>query len=472
MQPDSTTVSSPNSASLANSAALKQAQTLIPQRFSVPALDLVLFCGRQISSMNIHAVLTMASPLNLERLQRAVRLTLDAEPILGCRFVDHPIRPTWQRRSDLDHSDFLQHLCAEVNTPNVANELMRFLTQPIDPEIDPLVEVRLLSQANTGYSHLVVKLNHLAADGGGLKAYTYLLAQTYTQLITEPDYYPIPNLGHRGIQQITTQYNWLQKRQITQQLRTDLQRRNRISNRWGFPNQNAPQTERLYLWKQLPAEQVQALKAYSRRQGATLHLVLTAAFYRSLYAHIPHLGSGALPVLTTIDLRRYVPEPQRQQSPLCNLSSITTLLLDHNSQPDSFANTLATVREQMKERKSRYIGLTALPLLLAIYNGLPFFACRRLVHKTIAQTVTNQTTAPTLTNAGSLEPERLNFGDVELIDAFLTASVQYSPYFAMGVTEFRKTLTLSVGFCQTLIAYSTVEAVLNQMVQELASALN
>lgn len=48
------------------------------------------------------SVVTFDGHVDANRMVRAVRLTLDAEPILGCGFVERPRRLCWERRDDLD----------------------------------------------------------------------------------------------------------------------------------------------------------------------------------------------------------------------------------------------------------------------------------------------------------------------------------------------------------------------------------
>ena len=102
-------------------------------------------------------------------MARAVRLTMDAEPVLGCRFVKHPWRPYWERRDDLDRL----HLCSVVEPQDPESELWRFIAMPLDPYEDSQVQVRIF---RSGTDTLCVRLDHLAADGAGAILRRYLPA--------------------------------------------------------------------------------------------------------------------------------------------------------------------------------------------------------------------------------------------------------------------------------------------------------
>ena len=60
------------------------------------------YLGRNLNYGYVNTVVQFPGRLDAQRLRRATRLSVDAEPILGCRFVDSWYHPYWQRRNDLD----------------------------------------------------------------------------------------------------------------------------------------------------------------------------------------------------------------------------------------------------------------------------------------------------------------------------------------------------------------------------------
>ncbi|MBC7882577.1 MAG: hypothetical protein H7Y37_14865 [Anaerolineae bacterium] len=440
------------------------------QRLPATALDLAISCGRQnASSMHIQMIVAVEGQVEIERLKKAVFLTIEAEPVLGCRFVDHPIRPYWEPQPTFSQKAFLERYCCVVETTNPEAEVDVFLPVPLDPSTDPLIQVRVFRQLGNPQEIIVFKLCHLVGDAGGLLGYCKFLIGIYAKLALDPSYKPDTNTRSRGFDQISKQYSNKEKLQIVRSTIAALKRRDSVTNRCGFPNPSAPAEQRMYLRKEIPVEQVQALKSYGRKQGATLNLVLLTAYFRSICKNIPLLGTGAVPLMSTVDLRRYVPDAERDQIPLCNLSGVTTMYINQEA-PDKkpFTETLALVKEQMKERKADYLGLLMVPLVLGLYGVLPYKLSQRIAKNDFAKAKKNQTTAPVLTNAGEIPAEDYEFGDVKLVNIYGAASVMYSPVFATSVTEFRKTVTLCTGFCQTLIPRATVEAIFNGVAEELA----
>jgi NRPS condensation-like uncharacterized protein len=439
------------------------------QRLPATALDLAVSTARHhASSMHLHAVLVVEGSIDIERFRKAVQLSIETDPVLGCRFVDNPIRPFWEPQPEMRRKEFLERYFCTIETMDLEAELYAFLPEPLDPSIDPLIQIRVFRQVGNLQEIVAIKISHLASDAGGLYTYTRSLIGTYAKLSTDPSFKPARNTRSRGLDQITKYISNKEKLKILRSTLAALKRRDAVTNKYKFPNSSAPPEQRMFLLKEIPMEQVQALKGYGRRNGATLNLVLLASYFRSICANIPLSGAGALPLMNTVDLRRYVPEAERSQIPLCNLSGVTTLYISQvNPSETPFIQTLALVKEQMKVRKADYLGLLVVPLVLTLYGALPYSISKGIARNDFAKTKKNQATAPVMTYL-RINEEDFNFGDVKLLDIYCLASIMYSPVFAMNATEFRKTVTLCTGFCQTLIPRVTVEAILDGMTKELA----
>ncbi len=71
--------------------------TEAPARYPALTLDRMLHLARHLHDGQSRYLITFSARLDTERIARAFELSLDAEPVLGCRFVDHPWRPYWER---------------------------------------------------------------------------------------------------------------------------------------------------------------------------------------------------------------------------------------------------------------------------------------------------------------------------------------------------------------------------------------
>ena len=78
----------------------------IPLRFPTNIADRLYYCMRGVNTGYFHMILSLDGRIDEKRLARAARLAADAEPLLGCRFVDHWFLPYWERRKDLGDRGF------------------------------------------------------------------------------------------------------------------------------------------------------------------------------------------------------------------------------------------------------------------------------------------------------------------------------------------------------------------------------
>ena len=139
----------------------------IPDRFPSVLVDrFACIMDRHIADMMIQMEMAFDHRLDLDRLGRALRLALDAEPILGCRFVDKPPELHWRRLPDLDR-ELLE--VTEDEKPFSA-----FRTRRIHPCEGPQLAAALLHEEQG--DRLLIKLSHLAGDAGGTKEAVGLIA--------------------------------------------------------------------------------------------------------------------------------------------------------------------------------------------------------------------------------------------------------------------------------------------------------
>jgi NRPS condensation-like uncharacterized protein len=164
------------------------------QRIQATASDIAIFCGREnIGAMHIHAIFIVEGSVDIERLKKAVHLSIEVEPILGCRFVKHPIRPHWEPQPELERQEFLEGYCRAVESMNLQAAADAFLVEPLDPSIDPLIQIRVFRQLGNLQETVVFKLSHVVGDGGGLYSYSQSVIKTYAKLSQDPNYKPTRN---------------------------------------------------------------------------------------------------------------------------------------------------------------------------------------------------------------------------------------------------------------------------------------
>ncbi len=399
-----------------------------------------------VSDVQIHCVLMFPEPLDAARLARAVRLGFEAEPVLGCNLELARGRLSWRRR-DMETGFF--HL-EQSESPEAA--LAKFLSTPLDAFHDPLAQACLINGTT-----LCLKVSHIAGDAAAVKSYAYLLADIYRHLGDDPAYIPLPNCGSRSLRQLSREFSFADKLRIL--------RRGMRNNRdlwfpprnWQLPLQPSRQNTG-YTWRSLDKTAFAPLKAYAKAQhGATLHDLLLTALCRALLERLQPQTGQVLRLVTTADLRRYLPDGQAEA--VCNLSGFVYLNLGTDLGA-TFADTLEHVSKAMTRQKNDCLGLGDLPLWGGLLKNLPLSWSRALLHTLFTRGKARM--PPALTNMGALDGEALDFGCLPE-QAFLLPSAAFAPNLVVGVSSFAERLTLSVGFTGGEANHTLVNDLLEKM---------
>jgi NRPS condensation-like uncharacterized protein len=427
-------------------------RSAIPAHLPAPAQDVMNYLFRGQHDEQIRCILALDGRLDAARMARAVRLTLDAEPVLGCRFVEHSWRPYWERRDDLDHLP----LCSVVEAQDASaleRERGRFLFAPLDVRAGPLVRAGIFrGQADT----LCVKVHHVAADGLGTIQYMARLAHLYRELDSNPDYRPEPNLKPRGQSQVF-------RRMGLTGLLVGLRQFPRVASAWGPQSSASDLSGRAFAIRRIGPERLRMLKTYAHERGAGMNDLLLAAYYRALFA-LSHPPVGSRCVMTVpVDMRRYLPADQAVS--ICNLSNVVQIAIPYQC-ATTFDETLRQVHTAMQALKSSAPGVAM--GLLCEATLLPGFAAAQSLWRVIIKRVTTVgRMAPFFSNVGVIPDEHVDFGDVAVVDAVGLGMIMFPPALMLSASTFREVLTLATGYCDTAMSRDTMERLMDTFVSEL-----
>lgn len=421
----------------------------IPDRFPATVQDLFNYLGRMWHDGQIRCVVRLSGHLDTERMVQAVRLTLDAEPVLGCRLVERRWRPYWERRPDLDTLS----LCPVVNGDALEATMWRFLTAPVDPNSGPLVHVRIFrGETDT----LCVKLDHTGGDGAGAMQYLSLLAATYRTLASDPGYRPAAQRnGSRGQWQVFRRVGPLGLLRSLDGMRFG-------ADDHRLPGYGDDKSGRAIALRRVEAGRVEAMRAYGRARGAKFNDLLVAAVYRALFARVEAQPGKRLMLSLPVNLRRYLP-PDRP-IPVANLSGGNVYTLAY--QPgESFEQTLGRVVQCSQRFKASVPGLAGATMEAVMFA--PGFAIgRSLMHRFMGRAMAEGNIGPFLSNVGIIDEQLVDFG-LPIADAFGLGLISFPPNLNVAASTFRGTLTLTSGYCPTAIAPEVVEAFLDDLIREL-----
>ena len=120
----------------------------------------------------IRLVLEMDGRVDHPRLVRALGLLFEVEPIARSRLVEGFFRAVWEPREDLEPSA----ACLLLESSDPVRDVHDAMAAPIDPRMDPVVQVRVFRAAR---DVLCIKVSHVAMDGAGLKQFVQKLTTLY-----------------------------------------------------------------------------------------------------------------------------------------------------------------------------------------------------------------------------------------------------------------------------------------------------
>jgi len=108
----------------------------------------------------------------------------------------------------------------------------------------------------------------------------------------------------------------------------------------------------------------------------------------------------------------------------------------------SFTETLHKVIRQTKKRKREQPGLMMYAGMVPFIKKVSYERLRALCRKNHAKEIQRGMLFPILTNMGPLDPDLLTF-DSQPIDAKLIVPAAIPPFFGIGVSGYKNTLTFT-----------------------------
>ena len=435
------------------------AQASIPQSIRTHILDNLNYAMSPVFIPQIHLLMEFEGSLDVDRLKKALRLCLDVEPVLGCRYALRWIAPRWKRipAEKLDRLDFLE--TAQGND----NHLDRFISADLCATSGP--QFRALLLTGDGGDRLILKVNHQVADAGGTKDLGYLIASLYRRLGSNPNLRPQPNRGSRGLRQVYLRF--LPRHLFALLRRYFLESKGNLFplESLHYPCQGDRDGPWRYVYFRLNAAQTTQLREYGNQHQATINDMIATAVLRAFVRETGwQKGQGELRLVNTVDLRRYMPEERAEA--ICNLSSFCFINLHQNLGSD-FSETLTEVKAQFDGLKRNYIGLG---FFFGGYINLlpyPFALKKRLLAYLFRKGVEKKNLPPSFTNLGPLDSKALDFGVPSLRAAEMIAPPACPPSIVIGLSGFRDSLTLSVGFFESAVSALTMKDLLDDVCSDL-----
>ena len=446
---------------------MKDREREIPKRLRAVFSDKINHSQGKIYHPEIHLAADFDEPLDRPRLKRALRLVLNAEPILGCRFRDSWLKPFWERLDPaaLEAAGVLTEFSGPAEDCGAAEQA--FYGELLDYAAGPQLRALLLPRAGGG-ERLILKVAHMACDAGGVKEIFYGLADIYGRLALDPAYEPEPRTGSRSMVQVYLRFPFRKWPSILWSGLVAMWRMVRPLRSFQVASGGVRKPPLLFIFRHFSRKRVSALAAYARSRGATLNDLMTAAFFRALTAVEGGRVRGRLRMVSTVDLRRYLPE--RRTGGLCQVLGLYAVGIPYRPGED-FAGTLAAVKESIDPQKEQWFGLGMMLFLRLVGLCQPYFYSKFLMRSTWRLGIRDGNLPPGFTNMGPIDEAPCRFGGKLPAAVFLGVPSACPPWFAAGLSGYSGTLTLSAGFYPSAIPADWVEDLFDRVESELDSAL-
>ncbi|MCD1295356.1 hypothetical protein CUJ83_10125 [Methanocella sp. CWC-04] len=426
----------------------------IQEFYRASATDQLMFINNSNSDGQMHSLITFSGRVDAGLMARSIRLSLDAEPVLGCRMTKGPFRLRWQRSDSLDSID----LCPVIETVDALNEALRFMAAPMDTFTAPQIQARLF---RSDRDVLCVKMTHAVADGGGFKEYLELLSSIYRHACLDPGYRPVPNSrGNRSPWQLEKHVGLSTLAQSSLHITIP-------GLEWCFPVTSSDYSGRSFLTAEIGPERSAAIRAYAHGKGIKINDLLLTAFYRALFEVLDPPAGKPLPVTVPVNLRRYM--PSGKAGSICSLSGLFIPAI--NREPgEAFEDTLSRVHEFMDTAKRNKMDLSQMLFLQTAFVAgyMPMsFVTRHFVKQRARALMT----IPCFSNLGIIGPKDVNFGDIKVTDISLFGPVTFPPYLDFTVYSFGDTMRCSISYCDTAADVNLVKSLLDDFIREISGLI-
>lgn len=423
----------------------------LPNRIAAPPADQFNYALRALGDQSLHMVISFGGFLDEGHLRTAAAAVIAGFPLLGSRFVECD-KPYWEVLPDIDFNTLVRiHVSCDPDA-----DLPAILAIPVDPATGPQLCLHLIRSGDR--DTLCITVHHAAMDARGLISCTQLLAESYRSA----DFRTVPHgeTMDRSLGPVLAQ--------IPDKVIHTIHPAPEIPPKgWAFPvSENCVKGAGFTIRTLLPSY-LAAIKQAGKRQGATVNDVLLAAYFRALCTTIHPAPGCRLPVMVSIDLRRYLngSRPVTPYALISNQSVAFAVMIKPDGQNNE--GMIANARDAMRVHKAGYPGIAAAIETESFGNDTYTRICERVqaMKDTYAACQANP---PFLANIGIIPEECVAFDpDLPVVKAFVAGIVIEPPGIALGVTTFKDQITLVTGYGVPAIPPAAMEAFMDLLISYL-----
>ncbi|HAG96704.1 MAG: hypothetical protein ACPGZU_01930 [Ketobacter sp.] len=422
---------------------------------SLTLLDKVNVCLQAFGDHVMHLVFDVQGQINLERLQRAARLSLVQHPIMAMQLQESGLQPRWQAHPEHVLDAF--RYCDLIEESECQPALDRFLVQERDYRIEPMLKIRVIRHT---VDTVCIKVSCVPIDGRGFLIFVEDLLAIYEHLQLNPNYQPpAGNLDLRSTKALLPYFKVIDVfRLLISGLRNQITD-SRTANNWQFPSQPGQHIEKRYYCHQCRPSTLQALNRYRKLHDLSFNDVLLGAYYKALYEIIQPSGKGPYCVLNTYDLRRY--EQAGAPNRVANYSSFinTNVRLQADT---SLAAAARAVSHAINTRKARYPGITEGPFIWPLLTFLPFPIGSFIVKGLLKH---RGEKIPVFTNVGVIHTDKMRINGQPISNVQPFAPLEHPPKLTVTLATSGEVISLSVGYSENHFPTTLIQHLFQRMEQ-------
>ncbi|MHB8065918.1 MAG: condensation domain-containing protein [Ruminiclostridium sp.] len=410
--------------------------------------------GYQTSDTQIKVIIEFEGKLDIECMMKAIRMSVDAEPVLGCMFAEDDSNPIWKRLKNIDEIEW----CSWEYAINKERALKEFLLGQSRSEVQQ-IQAKIICLKE--HDILCLTLNHSCCDAVGIKDYIGLLSNIYSNLCSQSDYYPSINASlnrsansvfqHLGITDFSSVWSHSQANS---------------KPTWAFPYTEGGKDKLNVAIRKLDSDKFKKLHSFTQNNGVTLNDILLTAFYRTMFKILNTKLNDPMEVTLTVDLRRYL--STKRAETICNMSGAVYARMERKE--EDIRATLQRVSKMMKDFKNNTPG---------IHNSAAMELMRNLKYKDVSLFLQNATSiaaqskrmSPLFSNMGVISEHPLKFGEISAKDVYIVSPVAYPPAFIFALGSYNNILTFTVSYYEPIVKKQDVETFLGFFEDDLLSVI-
>ena len=409
-------------------------------------------------------VMRFSSRLDPERLARAARLLIDAEPILGCRFTMTAAGPVWRRRDDADAVAWFEHAVAADHAAAVRAVLGA--EEPMDGR-NLVIRLFSLPDGDT----LAVTVSHVVADGTAGYECAYRLAALYTALRDDPAHRPEPNPASRDSFEWLAGFTFRHKARTLWRDLAELRHVGRRSMGVTFAHgldawMTLPRSTPCFVERRIEPHELDAIDRLAAAHGCGRMDVLVAGLARAFTDFADGRPGQAFRVILPSNLRRFTPGARRPS--IRNMAGVATMTFDP-ARAAGFARTLQAAAREAARIKHGLSGAMN-PVAVALLRGMSFARKQRMLEGVVRRSL-HQPAPPTFTNVGRLHEGRVRFDGPGPDSVMLVGGAYPMPLLVLGGVEYRRSLNLAIAFQEAGMPKARMQAFIDDVVKQIPFAL-